>query len=422
VPSHYEDYVHRCGRTGRAGRKGTAVTFITPEQERYAPDLIRGLKQSNKKSIVPKELEAMAESFSAKRKAGTVEAKGGGFGGSGFKFDESEAVGAAEKAAAEKEKYGIQVRREEKEVFDEDGNLIIKMPEPGTVQAPALTGAAAAIQATINAAGSVVSAAAPPGLAPVAPAAPPAQVFASTGNALLDKAQAAIRQAGMGMGQVVQAGAAGTAMTTLAPADPVVACEALIQELMKKQALMNSITSNIAPGDEVAFAAALSKIQGGMGGTMGLPLGKVASQEIARLKAQNYALIINGQQNLGRAQEAAKVAREFQKEEGNEWRFEINDFPQQVRWKLTHRETMQQINDFTGAAATTRGTYVPPTRAALPGEDKLHLWVEAPSPMELAKAQGEIKRLVTDIMSDLAAKGKLEEQQGSAQGGRYQVV
>ena len=31
-PNHYEDYVHRCGRTGRAGNKGYAHTLLTPEQ------------------------------------------------------------------------------------------------------------------------------------------------------------------------------------------------------------------------------------------------------------------------------------------------------------------------------------------------------------------------------------------------------
>jgi len=34
-PNHYEDYVHRCGRTGRAGNKGTG----------------KGLKQTQKFNI-----------------------------------------------------------------------------------------------------------------------------------------------------------------------------------------------------------------------------------------------------------------------------------------------------------------------------------------------------------------------------------
>lgn len=44
-PNHYEDYVHRCGRTGRAGNKGYAYTFITPEQGRYSADVIKALEQ-----------------------------------------------------------------------------------------------------------------------------------------------------------------------------------------------------------------------------------------------------------------------------------------------------------------------------------------------------------------------------------------
>ena len=34
-PNHYEDYVHRCGRTGRAGNKGYAHTFLTEDQGKY---------------------------------------------------------------------------------------------------------------------------------------------------------------------------------------------------------------------------------------------------------------------------------------------------------------------------------------------------------------------------------------------------
>eukprot|EP01047_Picozoa_sp_COSAG01_P009996 COSAG01_NODE_418_length_17279_cov_69.506228_12_plen_279_part_00 len=205
VPTHYEDYVHRCGRTGRAGRKGTAVTFITPEQERHAPDLIRGLKQSNKKSQVPKQLQVMADSYEKKRSAGTVVAKSGGFGGSGFKFNEEEAVGApdlarlllpppllptvcgvsahpsaqkaialtelclrnpsivstgaAERAAAEKERFGVSVRKEEKERYDEDGNLIVPDPVPPSGAAPGSAAAKAAAATAAITAGMAANAA-----------------------------------------------------------------------------------------------------------------------------------------------------------------------------------------------------------------------------------------------------------------------
>ena len=50
-PNHHEDYVHRVGRTGRAGNKGTAITFIGPDEERYAPDLVKALRESG--AVVP---------------------------------------------------------------------------------------------------------------------------------------------------------------------------------------------------------------------------------------------------------------------------------------------------------------------------------------------------------------------------------
>lgn len=40
--------------------------------------------------MVMQDLEALANAFGAKRKAGTVQAHGSGFGGSGFKFDAAE--------------------------------------------------------------------------------------------------------------------------------------------------------------------------------------------------------------------------------------------------------------------------------------------------------------------------------------------
>lgn len=58
-PNHMEDYVHRAGRTGRAGNTGTCITFITPDQDKYAKDLQTALEAS--KVEVPADLKALAD-------------------------------------------------------------------------------------------------------------------------------------------------------------------------------------------------------------------------------------------------------------------------------------------------------------------------------------------------------------------------
>ena len=57
TPNHLEEYVHRCGRTGRAGAAGTAVTFLSPHDDQYAPDLVKALRDS--KAPVPADLEVL---------------------------------------------------------------------------------------------------------------------------------------------------------------------------------------------------------------------------------------------------------------------------------------------------------------------------------------------------------------------------
>jgi len=88
VPNHMEDYVHRVGRTGRAGNKGVAYTFICPEEERYAPDIVRALEASN--TTIPEELNKLIVDFNNKKDKGQAEGHGSGYGGKGFKFDEAE--------------------------------------------------------------------------------------------------------------------------------------------------------------------------------------------------------------------------------------------------------------------------------------------------------------------------------------------
>lgn len=106
-PNHYEDYVHRCGRTGRAGNKGVAYTFITPEQERYAGEIIRAMEQSS--TVVPEPVRNLWEHYKARQTAeGKKVHTGGGFSGKGFKFDETEAIMVNEKKKFQKAALGLQ--------------------------------------------------------------------------------------------------------------------------------------------------------------------------------------------------------------------------------------------------------------------------------------------------------------------------
>jgi ATP-dependent RNA helicase DDX46/PRP5 len=99
-PNHYEDYVHRCGRTGRAGKKGFAYTFLTPDEDEYAPDLIKALRLAN--TTVPDDLAKLGETFMQKLEQGKVHHHSSGFIGSGYKFDEAEEAAKKEQEKAKR--------------------------------------------------------------------------------------------------------------------------------------------------------------------------------------------------------------------------------------------------------------------------------------------------------------------------------
>jgi ATP-dependent RNA helicase DDX46/PRP5 len=54
-----EDYVHRAGRTGRAGNKGTCITFLAPDQDKLAVDILRAMEASG--AFIPDELRNMSD-------------------------------------------------------------------------------------------------------------------------------------------------------------------------------------------------------------------------------------------------------------------------------------------------------------------------------------------------------------------------
>ncbi len=49
IPNAAEDYVHRIGRTGRAGAKGTALSLVSPEEEKYLVEIEKLIKTSIEK-------------------------------------------------------------------------------------------------------------------------------------------------------------------------------------------------------------------------------------------------------------------------------------------------------------------------------------------------------------------------------------
>lgn len=113
TPNHLEDYVHRAGRTGRAGNTGTAVTFLTPDQGRYAPDIAKALRQSNQP--IPEPLQQLVDSFMENVKAGKEKAAGAGFGGRGI-----DRLDSMRKAERDRERKSYKTGEDPEEEDDKD--------------------------------------------------------------------------------------------------------------------------------------------------------------------------------------------------------------------------------------------------------------------------------------------------------------
>lgn len=144
------------------------------------------------------------------------------------------------------------------------------------------------------------------------------------------------------------------------------------------------------------------------GSTAAVVPGTVPQNEGAA-RAAAFAAAINLQHNLAKIQADAMP-------EHYEAELEINDFPQNARWKVTHKETLGPISDFTGAAITTRGQFYPPGRVTGPGERKLYLFIEGPTEQSVKRAKAELKRVLEDILTQVSSLP------GGTQPGRYSVV
>ena len=116
--------------------------------------------------------------------------------------------------------------------------------------------------------------------------------------------------------------------------------------------------------------------------------GQMPTPEImAKMRAQLCAAALNAKAKANAPVQAGKMI---------EAELEINDYPQQARWKVTHKDALTPITEWTGCAITTRGTYVAPGRNPMPGERKLYLFIEGADELSVHRAKTEIKRILVE--------------------------
>jgi len=351
-PNHYEDYVHRCGRTGRAGNKGFAHTFVTPEQGRIAGDIIKAMEVSD--ALVPEDLANLWKEYKAKMEAEGKKIKtgGGGFGGSGYKFDESEASVTSEKRKFQKTAFGLQDSDDE-DVEQEIEQQIEALLDPKRSVKTVSAAEAAAMKAGVS-------------------TGPPAAATAGGGGAP-------------------------SASESKSAADKL--------ELARRVASKIAFRNNPKGATQVAAENYLS------GNKSAMP------SISAKGMAAHVAAKLNAKLNYTPSDEPGDLPEiggqgEMQKFEEE---LVINDFPQQARWKVTSREALANISEYSDAGITVRGTYVQPGKPAPEGERKLYLAIESTSELSVQKAKVEITRLLKEELLRLSTVGMRGPQ------GRYKI-
>ncbi|XP_024120640.1 probable ATP-dependent RNA helicase DDX46 isoform X1 [Oryzias melastigma] len=352
-PNHYEDYVHRAGRTGRAGNKGYAYTFITEDQVRYAGDIIKALELSG--SPVPPELEQLWASFKDQQKAeGKTIKSSSGFSGKGFKFDETEHALANERKKLQKAALGLQ------DSDDEDGALDIEEQ----------------IESMFNSKKRVKDLSAP--------------------------------GAAGGAGGVVSAAAASPGALGFAPTS---AGNNQKLEMAKKLALKINAQKNLgAEAQDVMQQATNAILRGGPIVTPSVSAKTIAEQLAEKINAKLNYTPVEKLEEEKQAAEQAETVRRYEEE------LEINDFPQTARWKVTSKEALQRIGEYSEAAITIRGTYFPPGKEPKEGERKIYLAIESANELAVQKAKTEITRLIKEELI------RLQNSYQPTSKGRYKVL
>ncbi|KFV03439.1 putative ATP-dependent RNA helicase DDX46, partial [Tauraco erythrolophus] len=349
-PNHYEDYVHRAGRTGRAGNKGYAYTFITEDQARYAGDIIKALELSG--TPIPTDLEKLWADFKDQQKAeGKLIKKSSGFSGKGFKFDETEQALANERKKLQKAALGLQDSDDEDTAVDIDEQIesmfnskkrVKDMGTPGTSNAPT----------------------------------------PSAGNA--EKLEIAKR------------------LALRINAQKNLGAEAQVLVPFHFKDVMQQATNAILRGGTIQAPTVSAKT--------------IAEQLAEKINAKLNYVPIEKQEEEKQDGGQNESFKRYEEE------LEINDFPQAsnhfaiIEWKVTSKEALQRISEYSEAAITIRGTYFPPGKEPKEGERKIYLAIESANELAVQKAKAEITRLIKEELI------RLQNSYQPTNKGRYKVL
>ena len=90
---------------------------------------------------------------------------------------------------------------------------------------------------------------------------------------------------------------------------------------------------------------------------------------------------------------------------------------QQARWKVTSKEALAQISEYSDAGITVRGTYFQTGKSVPEGERKLFLAIESTNELSVQKAKVEITRLLKEELLKIQTSGIQHINKG-----RYKVL
>ncbi|RNA26298.1 putative ATP-dependent RNA helicase DDX46 [Brachionus plicatilis] len=329
-PNHYEDYVHRCGRTGRAGNHGYAYTFLNPEQKRYAGHVIKALEVSG--AAVSDELRQMWNEYAAEMEAAgkKVRACTGGFEGKGFKFNEQEEAFSDERKKLQKVAFGLHVDSDE-----EDADV--------------------ALDEQIE------------------------DLFKSK-RSTKDKLEMAAQPAAV---NVAQTGAAAAAVAAA--------------NIMAQACLADKLKNAKGSAEKIALSRKDNVDQLARSILGGASLAQtITSKTVAEQIAEKLNMRLNYIKQDNQSDQDSDAFKVYEEE------LEINDFPQQARWRITSKETISHICEYAEVGITVRGSYFAPTKEPPFGERKLYLAIESGNEKGLSLAKSEIARIIKEEISKMS--------------------